>query len=724
MDEVYAVFIQEAQELLETLEDGLLRLESGDHDDETVHAIFRAAHTIKGGAGVVNLEDVEHFTHVLETLLDDLRTHQQVISSALVSALLQACDCLKIMLNRVASGRMKADAAEQAQAEQVMETLRMLHGDPAPSDESQHPSRKEQRLDVEAPESMSEGWLIRVQFGRDMLRSGMEPLAFLRHLASLGDVLHMQTLSETLPECDAFDPESCYLGFEMVLRTEAGKEILEKVFMFCRDECDLSILPPPARLDDFVSRLHGLPDEQMRIGEMLVRSGVLTQDELAQGLRGQEKLTDEHGETVPLGEVLVQQQFVQPELVEAAVGKQKQVQEKLNADARLIRVKADKLDQLIDLVGELVIAGASASLLARQSGQSALVEATSLLGRLVEDIRDSALQLHMVQIGETFRRFYRVVRDLSKEMGKEINLVVSGGDTELDKSVVEKIADPLMHLIRNAIDHGIEPEAERLASGKPSMGSVSLSARHDSGSIVIEVSDDGRGIDPARIQAKAIERGLLHPGQVLNDKELINLIFEPGFSTADKVSNISGRGVGMDVVRKNVQALRGLVDVNSRVGHGSVFTIRLPLTLAIIDGFLTAVGAASYVVPLDSVVECVEFNQTQRGDSFLNLRGEALPLIDIRGLFAIDGEAPRRRNVVVIRHDNGRAGLVVDRLLGEFQTVIKPLGALFRHERCLSGSTILGSGEVALILDVQALARLIVGREVAAPVLAAELASV
>lgn len=702
MDEIYAVFIQESHELLEAMESGLLLLEQGDREDETIHAIFRAAHTIKGGAGVVDLGHVERFTHVLESLLEDLRTHRLEISESLIGVLLRAGDHLGVMLDKVAAGQLEADAELQPETDAVLELLKEFHSDdhPAPS------ARNDVSLDVDNPPSDEDSWLIRVMFGRDILRNGMEPLAFLRHLATLGDVLQIQALTHELPTADVMDPESCYLGFDVVLRSTAGKDAIEKVFMFCRDDCELSILPPPARIGDFVNRIGDLPDEHMRLGEMLVRSGALTPDELAQGLRGQDAVTEQGSIAPPLGEILVRQHVVQPEIVDAAVNRQKQVNDKASADARLIRVKADKLDQLIDLVGELVIAGASASLLARQSGQTALVEATSLLGRLVENIRDSALQLHMVQIGETFRRFYRVVRDVAKELGKDIDLVVSGGDTELDKSVVEKIADPLMHLIRNAIDHGIEPSAERLACGKPAMGTVLLSARHDSGSIVIEVSDDGRGIDTTRVHDKAVEKGLIHAAQVLSDKEIINLIFEPGFSTADQVSNISGRGVGMDVVRKNVQALRGSVEVISEQGKGSVFTIRLPLTLAIIDGFLTGVSDASYVVPLDAVVECVELSHAEPSMAFLNLRGEVLPLIDLRILFNHQEEPPRRRNVVVVRHVGGRAGLMVDHLFGEFQTVIKPLGALFRNERCLSGSTILGSGEVALILDVQSLVRL------------------
>jgi two-component system chemotaxis sensor kinase CheA len=350
-----------------------------------------------------------------------------------------------------------------------------------------------------------------------------------------------------------------------------------------------------------------------------------------------------------------------------------------------------------------VIAGASANLLARKSGEGTLVEATSVLSRLVESIRDSALQLRMVQIGETFNRFHRVARDVSKELGKDIELVINGAETELDKSVVERIGDPLMHLVRNAMDHGIESAAARAAAGKPVKGRVELNAFHDSGSIVIEVVDDGGGLNKDRIQAKAIEKGVIQAGDSLSDQEVVNLIFEPGFSTVEKVTNLSGRGVGMDVVRKNITALRGSVDVKTEQGAGSRFTIRLPLTLAIIDGFLTGVGKASYVIPLDMVIECIELAGTSGERDYINLRGEVLPFVRLRELFEVRGERPTRENVVVVQYAGQKAGIVVDQLLGEFQTVIKPLGTLFRNMRGIGGSTILGSGEVALILDVQAL---------------------
>jgi two-component system chemotaxis sensor kinase CheA len=370
-------------------------------------------------------------------------------------------------------------------------------------------------------------------------------------------------------------------------------------------------------------------------------------------------------------------------------------------------VDADKLDQLIDLVGELVIAGAGSQLLARRAGQTAIVESMSTLARLVEEVRDSALGLRMVQIGGTFQRFQRVVREVSRELGKDIGLSISGAETELDKSVVEKIGDPLMHLVRNAMDHGIESVEARLAAGKPAKATVALHAYHDSGSIVIEVSDDGAGLKRDKILNKAIERGLISPTQTLTDSEVYNLIFEAGFSTADQLSNLSGRGVGMDVVRRNVEALRGTVQLDSKPGLGTTVRIRLPLTLAIIDGFLVNVARSHYVIPLDMMVECLECaDQTRdlaRRQGYVDLRGDVLPVVWLRDLFAIEAETPRRENIVVLRFGSEKAGLVVDELLGEAQTVIKPLSKLFACVKGISGSSILGSGDVALILDVPGL---------------------
>jgi len=345
------------------------------------------------------------------------------------------------------------------------------------------------------------------------------------------------------------------------------------------------------------------------------------------------------------------------------------------------------------------------------------MEAMALMSRQVEQIRDRALSLRMVEIGETFSRFHRVVRDVSQELGKDIELVITGAETELDKTVVEKISDPLTHLVRNSMDHGIESTEERLARGKSPRGRVSLNAYHESGSIVIEVGDDGGGLNRDKIFAKALEKGLVAQGQTLSDREVFNLIFEPGFSTAAQVTNLSGRGVGMDVVRRNIATLRGSTEIESKEGLGTTIRIRLPLTLAIIDGFLIQVGDSAFVVPLDMVHECLELPTDQKqldGESnshYLALRGEALPYLRLRQLLQVEGETSTRENVVVVQSGGRRAGLVVDRLLGEFQTVIKPLGQMFRHLRGISGSTILGTGEVALILDVPSLVQHATERE-------------
>ncbi len=538
------------------------------------------------------------------------------------------------------------------------------------------------------------------------MKQGMDPLAILRYLATLGEIAHLSTLVDTLPPAAEMDPEACYLGFEIDLRSSADKAAIERVFDFVRDDCLLRILPPYAKVSDYIAHIEALPEDTMRLGEILVKCGALTAEELAEGLQHQALLAqgpadDEAAPAKPpIGEILVDKQVVQKAIVDAAAAKQSQVSEKKAQEAKLIRVQADKLDSLINLVGELVIAGASAALLAQRAKDPALFEATSAITRLVDEIRDGALRLRMVQIGETFNRFHRVVRDVSKEMGKDIDLLITGAETELDKTVVEKISDPLMHLVRNAIDHGIEAPALRQERGKPAKGSLRLNAYHESGSIVIEVGDDGGGLNKERILAKAVEKGLIPEGAELADQDIYKLIFEAGFSTAEQVTSISGRGVGMDVVRRNIEALRGSVHIDTAPGRGTTLAIRLPLTLAIIDGFLTGVGDAAYVVPLDLVEECIELTSEAASRDYLNLRGEVLPFLRLSEQFGHGRSARRRQSVVVVRYAGQRAGLVVDELMGEFQTVIKPLGPVFSQLKGIAGSTILGSGDVALILDV------------------------
>lgn len=465
-----------------------------------------------------------------------------------------------------------------------------------------------------------------------------------------------------------------------------------------RDDLSLRMLAPRSRVADYLALIQELPEQPGRLGEMLVACGSVTERELgaALALQGSE-------DAAPLGRILVDSQAVPSAVVEAALTKQKLAgTERPRADGRSIRVDADRLDQLITLVGELIIAGAGTELLARRQQDGELIEAASRLAGLVQEVRDSALRLRMVKIGATFGKFQRAVHDMARELGKEVVLDIRGEDTELDKAVVEKIGDPLLHLVRNAIDHGIESAAQRLQAGKPVRGRVGLNAFHESGSVVIEVSDYGGGLRRERILAKAVECGLVEADAVLGDAEVFELIFEPGFSTADQVTRLSGRGVGMDVVKRNIAALRGSVGIASRAGEGTTVRVRLPLTLAIIDGFLVKVGESIFVVPLDMIDECIEFS-TEPGHDCCNLRGEVLPLVGLRRFFEIEAAPARRESVVVVRHNGRRVGLVVDALLGEFQTVIKPLSKVFDQVSAISGSTILGNGAVALILDVGAM---------------------
>ncbi|MEY4593519.1 MAG: hypothetical protein RIR18_2414 [Pseudomonadota bacterium] len=724
MDELTGVFIQEGREQLAAMEAGLLELEQNPDDQNNINSIFRAAHTIKGASGVIECHFIENFMHKVENALDRLRNGDLAVSSALTGVLLKSCDHLGLLMDVLEAGQPNPTEDRLAAGNTLLEAL-VEFLDEKTTTESAPQSAQQVALDelseVEASGGgivITDGWHLSIRFGENVLRGGMDPLSFLRYLGSLGEILGMETVSDRLPSAEQMDPESCYLGFEIHFQTRATKADIERVFDFVRDDCELRILPPNSKLAEYVRLIKELPEDDMRLGEMLVRCGALTQAELDEGLASQlsARVLDSDDEdavaAMPhLGDILVDSHVVQKEIVQAAVVKQAQVTEKKVVESRLIRVHADKLDQLIDLVGELVIAGASANLLAQRSAQSDLVESTSVLSRLVENIRDSALQLRMVQIGETFNRFNRVVRDVSKEIGKEIDLLISGAETELDKSVVEKIGDPLMHLVRNSMDHGIESADVRVRYGKSPRGRVSLNAYHDSGNVVIEVADDGGGLPREKIRHKALERGLIQPTDTLTEQEILNLIWEPGFSTAEKVTNLSGRGVGMDVVRRNIQSLRGSVDVWSQEGQGTTFTIRLPLTLAIIDGFLVGVEQSAYVIPLDMVVECIELKEASIDRHYLNLRGEVLPFVRLRDVFDITGAHPVRENVVVVQFAGRKAGIVVDQLMGEFQTVIKPLSTIFRHLRGVGGSTILGSGDVALILDVQALVQKTVRRE-------------
>ncbi len=710
LDQALQTFLVEGRELLVDMEAALLRVAEESDQTESINAIFRAAHTIKGSAGLFGLDTVVSFTHVVESLLDEVREGTVAMHDALIELLLACNDHIGTLIDAVDAGQRALDADEEragaALLHRLQQHLPASHGDTVPESSVAAPlatttaSHTFGRTTDGAARGAggAEHWHISLRFGPDVLRNGMDPLSFVRYLATLGSIESIVTLPDAVPLLGVLDPESCCLGFEIAFRSDADKATIENVFEFVIDDCVLHILPPHSRIAEYISLIDQLPEEPSRLGDILVRCGSVTAHELAEALQTQQTAAPAQ----QIGAILADQGKVAPQVVEAALAKQKQVKDGKAQESQSVRVDADKLDRLINLVGELIIAASGASLMARRTRNVELQECTSTLAELVEEVRDSALQLRMVKIGATFSRFKRVVHDVARELGKDIELQVSGEDTELDKTVVEKIGDPLMHLVRNAMDHGIDAPEVRAARGKPAQGTVALNAFHDSGSIVIQVSDDGGGLNRERILAKAIERGLVEAGKSLSDADIYGLIFEPGFSTAEQITNLSGRGVGMDVVKRNITALRGSVAITSEPGHGTTVTVRLPLTLAIINGFQVGVGKAVFVVPLDMVDECVEFS-AEPGHDYTDLRGQVLPFIRLRTLFGVAGEASVRQNIVVVKHAGQKFGLVVDALMGETQTVIKPMSKMFAQVQGISGSSILGSGDVALILDVPVL---------------------
>lgn len=653
VDDALPGFIVESTDLLREMEAGLL---DGDAADaETVNLIFRCAHTIKGSAGLFGLDSIVRFVHVLETVLDLVRQRRLAMSESLRALLLAGKDHIAQLVARVEAGERLS--APDTRGDELASELRRAAGlEEAAAGNGAAEGHEPQAQPDSRPGGSGESlvvqaWRVSARFSAEVLKAGMDPLAFVRYLSTFATLDSVRIVADGLPAPEEFDPESCYLGMEIALRTAAARERIEAAFDFVREDCTLQITPIAATSGSATSA-----------GEETAKS---------------EHAGNESG--------------------------------KRGAAARSIRVDAEKLDHLITRIGELIIAAAGTQLAARRAEDAGLEEHASMLTGLVEQVRESALQLRMVKIGGVFDRFKRVVHDLSRELGKEIGLIVRGEDTELDKTLVERIADPLTHLVRNAMDHGIEPAGVRAQRGKPPAGTVTLNAFHDSGSIVIEVSDDGGGLRREKILAKALERGLVDAARELSDGEVFNLIFEPGFSTAERVTNMSGRGVGMDVVKRNITALRGTIGLRSEEGVGTTVSIRLPLTLAIINGFQVGVGGSSYVLPLEAIDECVELT-ADTGHDFTDLRGEVLPFVRLREVFGTSQPAARRESIVVVRHGGQRAGLVVDALLGESQTVIKPLGKIFRNVACVTGSSILGNGEVALILDVPALVRQAAGR--------------
>ena len=716
-DAALAIFTQETEELLTQMEYGLLALEENPEDHESINNVFRAMHTIKGTAGLFGFEDVVAFTHQVETVLDKVRRGERNIDAMLISVLLSCRDHAANLIKHTLeneSAVLGDDLIQQGL--KLIEQLTSGQTSPVNLEPVNQAENYQEQTDNPKHKDAGDNWLITLKFHEDALRNGIDPLSFINYLKSKGDIVIIQTLAPKLPSGLKMDPESCYLHFNIVFHSDLDKQAIADVFEFAEDDCDIKILPPQSIIEHYLNMLQkpdndDSNDHNKKLGELLVNIGAITKTEVNKALQKQHENRFETSETAkPLGEILVEQQFAERPVVNQALAKQQADREKATAAANYIRVDSAKLGQLINLVGELVISGAAMRLLVDRYQLSDVEEVAVGMNDLVSEIRDTALQLRMVAIGETFSRFKRIVRDVSSELNKQIELVITGGETELDKTVIERINDPLTHLIRNALDHGIESPEQRLAVGKSPQGTVRLNAYHDSGRIVIQIADDGAGLNSDKILAKAIAQGLVSANQQLSKQDIFNLIFEAGLSTKEQASNLSGRGVGMDVVRKNIEALRGSVNLDSLEGQGTTVTIHLPLTLAIIEGFMVATEDERYIIPLSMIEECVEMDanswEIDTIQHYINLRGEVLPYLRLGDYFhdrykhtLNDG----RESLVVVRFGDAKVGLVVDELHGEHQTVIKPLGKVFEQLQGISGATVLGNGDVALILDVQTL---------------------
>ncbi len=690
-EQYVAAYREEATELLSELETSLLELEDSPTDDDLINRVFRAMHTIKGSGAMFGFDDIAHFTHEVETVFDQVRNGKIHVTRPLLDLTLQARDQISAMLEASAGG----SPADEDNAAKIIAGLKKLLPVSEESVEAMSVATVGPTV-VDAGDSCQLTYRIRFKPAPEVLLGGTNPIALLNELRQLGTCEVMAHLDE-VPTLDNIIPEHCYLYWDILLSTIRGEEAIRDVFIFVEDDCELKI----DLIDN--SCCQDSEVDYKKLGYILVEKGDLSPTDMHRVVAMQKRF----------GEMLVEQGIVSASKVQSALIEQQQVKQSrlvraanapaVSESALSVRVPAERLDYLVNLVGELVTVQANLSQLASTRNDNQIIAVAEEVERLISELRDTTLNMRMLPIGSTFSKFKRLVRDLSADLGKQIELETSGADTELDKTVIEKLNDPLVHLIRNSIDHGIEMPEERTASGKPAHGVVHLGAIHSGDSVLVTIRDDGAGLNRERIRSKAIERGLITATQELADKEIYNLIFAPGFSTAQKVTGVSGRGVGMDVVKKAIEALRGTIDVDSTPGQGSVITLRIPLTLAIIETLLVRIDDSFFVLPLSMVEECVELTrddiQAAHGRHLARVRGELTPYINLRQEFEIINNRPEIEQIVILSVDGRRVGFVVDGVVGEHQTVIKTLGKLYRDVKGISGATILGDGTVALILD-------------------------
>ncbi|AUW37804.1 chemotaxis protein CheA [Grimontia hollisae] len=676
MDQLRRIFYEECRENLEILERELLALDpDADVDLDIINTIFRAAHSIKGGGATFNLNEISQFTHVMETLLDEAREGKRRLDASTIDLLLKGGDCINSMLVAYETESDFDHALRDALTEQL--NILLNDGLPASSGVASPPAGED--TPAETAHTHAGGWVVQFVPHKDMFFSGNDPVRILREMFDLGADCVIECVQDTLPAFHEIEPEMCYLSWKIMVDGIVGREQIEEIFEWVEDECELDISQQMST---------GLSDT-----ESLETESQPTQD------------------TSPSKDVPVNTPAVS---APPSATKAKAPTAKVDAVSS-IRVEIDKVDNLINLVGELVITQSMLTELSQNFSENKLERLQAGLDQLLQntkELQESVLNIRMLPISFAFNRFPRLIRDLSSQLGKSVELVIEGEQTELDKTVLERITDPLVHLVRNAVDHGLELPQVRRDKGKSETGRVDLFAYHQGGSIVIEVRDDGAGLNKERVWKKALEKGLIHADIALDDlsdHQVYNLIFAPGFSTAEVVSDVSGRGVGMDVVKRNIEDLGGHIEVNSKPDKGSVFRISLPLTLAILDGQLVKLADQVFVVPLISIIESIQIESERvkvatGGVELYRLRDENIPILRLKEEFGLGGSGALDKQLLCLVEAGGnRIGLLLDELLGQQQVVIKSLESNYTRVNGISGATILGDGSVSLILDVQGL---------------------
>jgi two-component system chemotaxis sensor kinase CheA len=691
MDELVKVFMEESEDEIRELESGLIRLEEDKEDEDTINRVFRAAHTIKGSAGLVGFDSVSNYTHTLENILDRIRKKDLTITKKLISTMLASVDFLKRMIAAGSEG----EEVDKKEIEQSVQSIKRFSGAAKLAGDTQG---ELSRLKNKSGDKIIS---VIMKFRPDILATGQDPIMLIQELKDLGEIIESRVYANAIPDLYNLVPTTCYTSWDIIMRTSRPISDVNNVFIFVMDENEISVANISSQYKEGVD----LTLAEKPIGEILVEKGLVTQSDVEEALK-------EHKTT---GQALVEKGKVSRDAVEKMALAQSQSRK--IAKSSTIRVDTDKLDKLVNLVGEMVISVARMSQCASDILDTALSRSLqgviSALERISRDIQEQVMRVRMVPVEVTFNRFRRVVRDLSFELGKKIEIKMSGTETELDKNVIEQISDPLKHMIRNSIDHGIEMPEERRQIGKAEIGVIWLKAFQREGNIFIEISDDGKGIDKKKVLAKAIEKGQADAGKSYSDKEIFDMLFAPGLSTSENVSELSGRGVGMDVVKRNIEDLRGSIEISSEEGKGSTFRIKLPLTLAIIDGMMVKVGTEVLTIPLSVIDKSVrpsraEIKTVEGKGELVDIKGDYLPLVRLYQLFNLPSVKidPTEALVVVLHGEQNRFGILVDDVLGQMQAVIKSIDKNFKKIEGTSGATILGNGKVSLILDVYSIERM------------------